>query len=111
MATTPQLAIDDDNINNEVRIDIPGDEILDGIAPGNSRKFARKLRGGHQIAYYLILLGFFLAGVAEVFAGSLLYWGQDGGRVRAYGVPLFFASVVLLAALIALGGTPFIVMG
>ena len=136
---TPQLANNDNSSNNnEIRIDLPGDEILQGIATGNSRKFAGSLFWiglatlavvvnrslykpppgsifeGHQIAYYLTLFGIFLAGVAEVFVGSLLFSQQvqDGGSGRrAFRVPLVCASLVPLGALIAPGGTSFIVMG
>ncbi|CAO2204657.1 unnamed protein product [Urochloa humidicola] len=68
---------------------------------------------GHPIAYYyLTLFGVFLAGVAEVYAAILLSSAQDGGgRVRAIAGPLLCASVVLLAALVALGVSPVPVVG
>ncbi|CAL4958110.1 unnamed protein product [Urochloa decumbens] len=127
------------NTNNEVAIDIPGPEELINAAAnelGGGRQLVQPLFWvgswtlvavfnriickvppgaifeGHMIAYYLTLFGVFLAGVAEVYSAILLSSAQDGGgRVRAIAAPLLCASVVLLAALVALGGSPVPVMG
>ncbi|KAF8662889.1 hypothetical protein HU200_055471 [Digitaria exilis] len=64
---------------------------------------------GNETAYYLTLFFAFLAGVAEVYAAILL--SSAAARVEAWAAPLLCASVVLLAAVIALGGSPVLVMG
>ncbi|CAO2193620.1 unnamed protein product [Urochloa humidicola] len=136
---TQQLANVDNNGNTEVPIDIPGPEELINAAAdelgGNPRQLARPLFWvgswtlvavfnrivcklppqaifeGNLIAYYLTLLGVFLAGFAEVYSAILLSSAQDGGRVRAIAAPLLCASVVLLTALVTFGGSPVPVMG
>lgn len=125
------------NDNDELAIDIPAgpEQVISAaaneLAGGNSSQLAHQLLwvgswtlllvfnrvvlklppgpifDGHLIAYYLTLLGSVLAGVAEVYFSILLRSAQDD---RAYAKPLLCASVVLLAAILALGGSPIPVM-
>ncbi|CAO2180887.1 unnamed protein product [Urochloa humidicola] len=136
---TQQVANIGNNSNNQV--DIPGPQELINAAAnellggGNPRQLARPLFKigsltlvavfirfvwmlppgaifqGNLIAYYLTLFGVSLVGVAEVYAAILLSSARDGGRLRAYAAPLLCGSVVLFAALVALGGYPVPVMG
>ncbi|KAF8705016.1 hypothetical protein HU200_031271 [Digitaria exilis] len=128
----------DDNNNNDVAIDIPGaEEMLQQVAdhglPANPKQLARSIFWvatctlvtvlnrviyklppgpifeGNETAYYLTLFLVFLAGVAEVYAAILL--SSAAGRVDAWAAPLLCASVVMLAAVITLGGSPVLVMG
>ncbi|XP_062217066.1 uncharacterized protein LOC133917106 [Phragmites australis] len=68
----------------------------------------------HKRAYYLTLAGIFAAGLAEVSTAFCLSVGSSGesiGRLRAFARVVLCASVVPLAAVIALGGYAVLIKG
>ncbi|KAF0918319.1 hypothetical protein E2562_023390 [Oryza meyeriana var. granulata] len=59
----------------------------------------------HAVAYYLTLMGIFIAGVVEVWTAFWLSGGAQAGHGRrAFGAAVFWASVVPLAAVAGIGG-------